>query len=313
MEMVRKEIDDLPANQLLVTYGAFKVYYAKAEQIPEALKEIGRLRELTFREVQEGTGKQFDLEPYDYYYLQLFLWNCEKHEIVGGYRMGRTDKIIPRYGIKGLYTSTLFDYKAGFFTKMNPALELGRSFIRPEYQKKHSALALIWKGIGEYISRNLRYRILFGVVSISEDYQFISKEIIMEFLRHNAFDYSLVPLVKAKNPPPKSSFPPSERESIGKGLQRIDDVSALISGLERDGKGVLVLLRQYLKLNATILSFNIDPDFSNVIDSLLVVDVRRVDKQILKKFMGTEGAARYLAHYGLDLEATPIRQPCHIK
>lgn len=299
-EMLSREIEDLPADQLLVGFGALKVYYARAEQIPETLKEIGRLREITFRQAQEGTGKQFDLEPYDYYYLQLFLWNSEKREIVGGYRLGGTDEIIPRYGINGLYTSKLFAYKAEFFTKMNPALELGRSFIRPEYQKTRSALALVWKGIGEYISRNMRYRILFGAVSTSQDYLVISKKIIMEFLRQNALDPSLVPFVKAKNPPPKSKFAPSERESIGKGLQRIDDVSSLISGLEKDGKGVPVLLRQYLKFNGSIISFTINNDFSNVMESLVVVDLMRSEKSVLKRFVGENKIDRFLDFHSQD-------------
>ncbi len=297
---VKNEMESLPDEQHLLTQRNFQVFHASSDQIPETLREIGRLREITFRQAKEGTGTACALEPCDSYYQHLFMWNSEKEEIVGGYRLGLADKIIPEYGIKGLYTSKLFAYKAEFFAKLNPAIELGRSFIRPEYQKKHTALALVWRGIGEYLAHNPRYTMLFGAVSTSQDYLVISKEIIMEFLRHNVFDASLAPFVKAKNPPPPAALPRSERDSIRKGLRRIDDVSSLISGLEKDGKGVPVLLRQYLKLNGAILSFNIDNEFCNVMDSLMVVDARRADRRIMKRFMGEEGAARYLAYHGLE-------------
>ncbi len=305
-DKIFQQIENLPQEQMLLRQGRFKVFYAKSAQIPDALREIGRLREITFRHAGEGTGRSCALEPCDSYYEHIFLWNLEKKEIVGGYRLGKVDEILPLHGIKGLYTSKLFSYKADLFSKMNPAIELGRSFIRPEYQKKHGALALIWKGIGRYLALHPRYVMLFGAVSTSQEYLVISKDIIREFLKNTVFDSSLASFVKAKNPPPRSPFHPAEKESIRKGLRRIDDVSTLISGLERDGKGVPVLLRQYLKLNAAILSFNIDKDFCNVMDSLVVVDVRRADKRILRKFMGQEGADRYFTFHESKAETSPV-------
>ncbi len=112
-----QEIDSLPASQALLDSGGMTVYYARAGQIPNLLQEIGRLREITFRQVKEGTGKAIDLDQFDGHYHHLFLWNQERRELVGAYRLGGTDRILPTMGSKGLYTATLFDYRSGFFKR----------------------------------------------------------------------------------------------------------------------------------------------------------------------------------------------------
>src|SRR5690606_39210182 len=123
------------------------------KQIPNVMREIGRLREITFRATDEGTGKSIDVDEFDEYYQHLFVWNKEKAEIVGAYRLGRTDNIIKRFGKKGLYTTTLFNIKSSFFDEINPALEMGRSFVRIEYQRSFSPLLMLWRGIGHYVAK----------------------------------------------------------------------------------------------------------------------------------------------------------------
>ncbi|MGH9593155.1 MAG: lysophospholipid acyltransferase family protein, partial [Bryobacteraceae bacterium] len=166
----RAEVEALPAEQILLTQGGYRVCLASAQQIPQTMREIGRLREISFRQCGEGTGNAIDLDCFDAHYLHLFVWNCERGEIAGAYRLAGTDQVIPRYGIQGLYTSTLFRFRLDFIECVDPALELGRSFIRPEYQKTFSPLLLLWKGICSYVARHPRYRILFGPVSISNAY-----------------------------------------------------------------------------------------------------------------------------------------------
>ena len=168
----------MPAEQRLAQSGAQSVWQATAEQIPHVLREIGRLRELSFRAANEGTGKSMDLDRFDDHYLHLFIWNAEAAEIVGAYRVGATDRILERHGRQGLYSSTLFDSRMEFFRRLGPALELGRSFVRPEYQRSYSPLLLLWKGIGSFIARHPRYRTLFGPVSISRDYSDLSRRLI---------------------------------------------------------------------------------------------------------------------------------------
>jgi putative hemolysin len=285
------EVERLPAHCRLCELGDLQVFIAEARQIPAVLREIGRLREVTFRAVGEGTGKAIDLDRFDEKYLHLFMWNKAKSEVVGSYRLGQVDEILEREGLPGLYTSSLFKFRSGFLERLGPSLELGRSFVRVEYQRKATSLALLWRGVGEFLVRNPRYKILFGPVSISRDYNDYSRRLMIEYLEANHWDDDFAPLVKAKNPP-RQRLDAGERKALSL-VRDADDVSALISEIEDDNKGMPVLLRHYLKLNARILSFNVDPAFGHCTDGLIVVDLRTADTKMLKRFMGDEGYAFY--------------------
>jgi hypothetical protein len=148
------EISALSADQRLVDRGQFHVYCARASQIPWALREIGRLRELTFRAVGEGTGRPSDLDLFDASYLHLFLWDAQAAAIAGAYRLGLVDEILARHGKRGLYTHSLFKYRTRLLDSLNPAIELGRSFVRAEYQRSFAPLFLLWSGIGRFVERS---------------------------------------------------------------------------------------------------------------------------------------------------------------
>lgn len=287
------EIAALPAESLLLTSGKMRVYCARAASIPWTLQELGRLRELTFRAVGEGTGRSADIDVFDDYYEHLFTWNSATREIVGAYRVGRTDEIARRFGKRGLYTSTLFDYNELFLKLLGPALELGRSFVRVEYQKSFAALLLLWKGIGEYVSRHPRYCRLIGPVSISNAYRPLSRELLVGFLRRRNFD-PLAPAVVRPKQPFRGRF--SLRALGGSGtraLPDIDALSAMVGGLEPDGKGAPVLLRQYLKLGGRMLGFNVDPQFGDALDCLVLVDLRKSNPKMLSKYMSPEAWERF--------------------
>ena len=194
------EIDALPPAQQLLTSGANEVYYATADQIPLLLQELGRLRELSFREVGEGTGKSSDLDLYDSYYTHLFVWDRDARRIVGGYRLGHTDRILDRYGSKGLYVHSLFKLAPELTNDLRSALELGRSFVASEYQRSYSSLMLLWKGIANYVIKHPQYRVLFGPVSISNDYHPVSQEILVQFLRQTNSEVRRASLVKPRTP-----------------------------------------------------------------------------------------------------------------
>lgn len=293
-DVLRQDIEGLPADQLLCRQGEFCVYLARAGQIPRVLQEIGRLRELSFREIGEGTGKLLDIDRFDNHYLHIFLW-CEKNrEIAGGYRLGPTDSILAGHGEAGLYVTTLFKFKKDFLAGLGPALEMGRSFIAPRYQKKHNALSILWRGIGEYVVRNPQYKTLFGPVSISNDYHRISKNLMLQFLGTSKTDIRLSRHVRPRNPV-MNILPTGIDPRIMADIPTLEHVNALIETIERDGKGIPVLLRHYLKLNGVILSFNVDRKFSSSIDSLLVVDLLKSEKRLLKRFMGTQGFEQFLA------------------
>jgi putative hemolysin len=289
---LQSDIEQLPVNQLLIESATFQVFHATSNQIPHVLKEIGRLREISFREAGEGTGKKIDIDVYDSFYHHLFLWNSEKHEIIGSYRLGLTDEILYKYGRKGLYSYSLFKFKTRFLQSIYPAIELGRSFIRPEYQRNFAPLMLLWKGIGAYIVKHPQYSILFGPVSISNDYSAMSQKIIIDYMQNNASEKQLIKLVRPRNPCFKKTDLPDYIKMNRS--QTIDKVSDIIADIESDSKGIPILIRQYLKLGAKMLGFNRDKAFNNTIDGLIRVDLRETDPRILSKYMGFKEAEYFL-------------------
>lgn len=298
-QLLAIEIERLPDEQRFFETPTYAVYGARAWQMPRLLDEIGRLRELTFRQVGEGTGQATDLDAFDDYYEHLFVWNKEQAEVVGAYRLGRADRIVKRFGKKGLYTQTLFKYKKRLFDRLGPALELGRSFVRAEYQKTPAALFLLWKGIGQFIVRNPQYRVLFGPVSISNDYTPLSRQVMVEYLRGRNQLPELAKLVKARNPFLLSPRPawqsPLGRPRVDAfdGFDGIEEVSRFVSAVEADNKPVPVLLRHYLKLGAQALAFNVDANFCDSLDALIVVDLCAADRRMLEKLMGERAARLY--------------------
>jgi putative hemolysin len=276
------EVRQLRPEQRVASAGALTVYCAPAALIPRVLLEIGRLREITFRAAGEGTGKPIDLDRFDEHYLHLFAWHHERREIVGAYRIGATDRILKTHGREGLYTSTLFHFDERLIARMGPALELGRAFVRREYQRHSNALMLLWKGIAQIVMRSRRYRVLFGAVSISNRYASASQRLMREFLTLHHVS-RLQPLVRGVCPPVDgNSRLPSDRRSP----RDIADVERLVTVLEADGKGVPVLLRQYLRLNAKLLGFNVDAAFGGALDVLMMVDLADVDRAIFKRYFG---------------------------
>lgn len=301
--LLRAEVEALPAEQRLAVSGRFTVHYARAPQIPWCLQEIGRLRELTFRAAGEGTGKASDIDLFDAYYLHLFVWDGAGQEIVGAYRLGRTDEILARYGKRGLYTHSLFKYRRQALERMDPGIELGRSFVRAEHQRSYAPLMLLWRGIGEFIARSPRYAVLFGAVSISGSYAPLSRRLLVDFLEANTVESSLARHVRPRRP--FRARRPAACDDGG-ALRDIEEVSRLVAQIERDDKGIPILLRQYLKLGGRLLGFSADPAFSDALDGLIVVDLRSTDPRLLARYMGEEGARAFRAFHAAA-SASPLR------
>jgi putative hemolysin len=291
---MEREVAGLPACGRLATSGELSAYLARAEEIPAVLREIGRLRELTFRAAGEGTGKSIDLDTFDSHYLHLFIWNESKREIVGAYRLAGTDAVRGKFGIRGLYTGTLFKYGDEFLDLMGPALELGRSFVRIEYQRGFAPLLLLWKGIGKFVALNPHYKTLFGPVSISNQYHSISRQLMVSFLERHASLKGWAGLVSTRNP-----FRPRDKQpqAFPSAAFDLDDLSAVVSDLESGDTGVPVLLRQYLKLGGKLLGFNVDPQFADALDGLIVVDLTKTEPKLLDRYLGKHEAAQFLAFH----------------
>jgi len=292
-ELLASEVVKLPPERTLVETEESLVLLARAEEIPNVLHEIGRLREISFRRCGEGTGKPVDLDAFDDYYWHLFAWNRRAREVVGAYRLGPSEEILAHAGPDGFYTKKLFDWKPSFLGRIGPALELGRSFVRPEYQKSFAPLFLLWKGIGQFSVRHPQYKVLFGPVSISNDYTSTSRQLMVKFLSAYRASQDLMPLVRARNPF-RSRPSKLTDELIEATVWDVDEISALIADVEIDRKGMPILLKQYLRLGGELVAFNVDRRFSDALDGLIVVDLRKTDARLLERYMGKEGAARYL-------------------
>lgn len=288
-----EDVAALDSSQILVTHGSYSVICATASEIPNLMREIYRLRELTFRYAGEGSGNEQDTDEFDATYKHLIVWNTATSEVVGAYRIGCTDALTKQAGNAGVYTSTLFAFKKGFFTKGSPYLELGRAFIRIEYQRQFAPLFLLWKGIGEFLVRHPQYRYLFGTVSISNSYSLPSKRLLVASLMEHHFNAAAASQVTPRTPLPSSLFSNWDGLLNSGTVLPVAELSDIISHLEHDDTGVPVLLRQYLHLGGEVIGFNVDRKFSNVIDALVVVDMKRTQRTILEKYMSPEGVERY--------------------
>jgi putative hemolysin len=279
-EILEKEVNSLRENYLVWTEKSYEVFIVPTSAIPCTIREIGRLREVTFREVGEGTNKATDLDEYDIYYHHLFIWDNEAKMIVGAYRIGLGDEIFYSLGKDGFYIAELFKIKEQFSPILRKSLELGRSWIRKEYQGKALPLFLLWKGILKYLLDNPRYRYLIGPVSISNSFSTFSKSLIVDYINRNHFDHELAQFVKPRKKF-KVDFSSIDADILLEGQDSFKGLDHLISQVETQHIKVPVLLRQYIALNAKIISFNIDPKFSDSLDGFLVLELENIPQDTL--------------------------------
>jgi putative hemolysin len=282
-ELQLAEIANMPAENLVLEQGDLRVYVARAEEIDNILKEIGRLREITFRQVGEGSNESIDLDQYDLYYRHLFIWDNKAEQIAGAYRLGKGDEIMETHGKRGFYTQSLFRYRAAFEPMLRQTVELGRSFVVKAYQNKPLPLFLLWRGILHFLLLNPHFRYIIGPVTISNQYSGIAKWMIIEFIRRNYYDEHLASMVK-----PRTEFAVKRRDKDEKLLEALNftDLGKLdkfISEIEPSESRVPVLLKKYLKQNAKIIAFNIDPKFNNALDGLMILDMNDLPQGTIDK------------------------------
>lgn len=287
------EVMALPDSMRLLEQGEFCVYCAPTHSIPQLIQEIGRVREENFRAVGEGSGLACDVDKYDLYYHQLFVWHHGNKELVGAYRMGLVDQLIEAHGLDGLYSRSLFNYDHAFIDSLGNSLEMGRSVVAAKYQKSLQSLLLLWKGIATFVSRNPRYTHLFGPVSISNNYSQSARQLIAATLSIHYYDKTKAELVTASTPL-RNRGSVFWQPNLLSSLTSVALLSNVLSRMEQ-GKGVPVLIRQYLKMNGKLVCFNVDPAFHNALDGLIVVNLKDVPLAILGKYMGQKNASDYLA------------------
>ena len=303
-QLVINDIAALPPDRLLVDNADFAVYAARASELPHALDELGRLREITFRAAGEGTGRAADLDYFDSYYWHLLLWSKEKQELAGAYRAGNTDEVIRAHGIKGLYTNTVFRYDEQLFLKIGSALELGRSFVRSEYQRQYAPLLLLWKGIARFVAAHPETPVLFGAVSISNEYSSLSREMIVRYFEQRQSEdkdsREFADLIQARTPFRAPMLRRWDCGAICGALRDLEELAEPISDVEEDGKGLPVLIKQYAKVGGKLVGFNLDRKFSDVVDGMVVVDLRQTEPSVLERYMGKTGYAHFRRFHNLD-------------
>ncbi len=271
--LIQGEIDELTSKYLLFKNSEYCVFCAPSVEMPNIVNEIGRLREITFREIGEGTNRKIDIDEFDLYFHQLFIWDEINKKIVGAYRIGKGKEIIDQYGKKGFYIQSLFKIHNKFLPVLNEAIELGRSFITKDYQRKPLPLFLLWKGILYFLIKHPEYRFLIGPVSISNRFSTFSKSIIIEFMKANYYNNDFAKYIKSRN---KFKVHPSTidkdilMENASNDLNKLDKT---IKDIEPDNIPIPVLLKKYLKQNAKIVGFNIDPKFNDALDGLMILDL----------------------------------------
>ncbi len=269
---------------------ALAVLAAEAHQIPLLMKEIGVQRELTFRAVGEGTGKPCDLDEYDPHYVHLILWDKKASKLAGAYRMGRTDRILRERGVKGIYNASFFNFGKRALEVISQGMEMGRAFITPEYQRLAASLDTLWMGIGRYLNAHPEYHYLYGTVSISQEYSELSRSLILSYLRSNQMDEELAASIKAKHPPKGLGLLSEDARLLPTALADPRLLSMLVAEIEPDGRGIPVLLRQYLRLGGKMVSFGIDEDFGGVLDCFVVVDLAATPERVRRRYRGKEHA-----------------------
>jgi putative hemolysin len=296
-EEILKEIEKIREEFSLFTSDHFDVFCTPSTEIPFIMNELGRLREMTFRAVGEGTNRDIDIDEFDLYYNQLFVWDNQEQKIVGAYRVGKGREILRRYGVKGFYLQSLFRMKRKFHPILRQSLELGRSFIVEEYQRKPLPLFLLWKGILYFLLKHSEYRYLIGPVSISNNYSQFSRGLIMQYIRENHFEKTLARYVRPRTKYNVPGFNVDE-EIILENTDDLNKFDRFIKEVEPNDYSMPILLKRYLKLNGRIIGFNLDPKFNDALDGLLVLDLYDVpmdtisslskeikDDSILERFM----------------------------
>lgn len=284
--IMRSEVDDLRAkNFRLLQSKNYEVYLAPAATIPNILREIGRLREITFREIGEGTNKAIDLDHFDSYYHHMFLWDTEAECLAGAYRMGLGTEIYEAFGINGFYLQDLFRFEPELHDMMSKSIELGRAFIIKQYQQKPMPLFLLWKGIVHTTLRFPNHKYLIGGVSISNRFSNFSKSLMIEFMKSHYYDPYLAQYVHPKKEF-KVKLKDADKDFVFDATEAdLNKFDKIIDEIEPGALRLPVLLKKYIKQNARLIAFNVDPLFNNAVDGLMYIRISDLPDSTVRPVM----------------------------
>lgn len=263
----------------------YEVFFAEADKIPNILHEIGRLREITFRAAGEGTNESIDIDKYDRHYHHMFLWDDDAKQIAGAYRMGLGSEIFSKYGIEGFYLNDLFGFEPELNDMMSKSIEMGRAFIINEYQQKPMPLFLLWKGIVHTTLRYPEHKFLLGGVSISNQFSDFSKSLMIEFMKSNYYDPYIAQYIHPKKEY-KVKLKDSDKDFIfDEAESDLNKFDKIIDELEPSSLRLPVLIKKYIKQNAKVVAFNVDPLFNNAVDGLMYIRIADIPESTMKPVM----------------------------
>lgn len=281
-DLLQKELDQLYPNDLLFSNGQYEIFFASAAKIPNILTEIGRLREVAFREVGQGTNKDIDLDKYDQYYYHLFLWDRVQKRLVGAYRMGFGREIFDKYGINGFYLTKFFIFGPEMYPLFRDAIEMGRAFLVKEYQQKPLTLFLLWRGILYLTLRHPEYQYLIGAVGISSQFSDFSISVMVEFMKSHFYDPFMAQYVRPKNAY-KFRVKYSDKAFIfDESKADLNKFDKLIDEIEPGNLRLPVLIKKYIKQNARVIAFNVDSKFNDSTDGLMYIRIADLPEDTVK-------------------------------
>ena len=261
------------------------MFLASADKIPNILLEIGRLREITFREVGEGTNNAIDIDKFDNHYHHMFLWDSDTKKLAGAYRMGLGSKIFAAYGIDGFYLQDLFRFEPELHDMMSKSIEMGRAFIIKEYQQRPMPLFLLWKGIVHTTLRYPEHKFLIGGVSISNQFSEFSKSLMIEFMKSNYYDPYVAQYINPKKEY-KVKLKDADKDFIfDESEADLNKFDKLIDEVEPGALRLPVLIKKYIKQNAKVVAFNVDPLFNNAVDGLMYIRIADLPESTVKPVM----------------------------
>lgn len=296
-ELIDTDLEGLKAYKLL-EQEQFDVYCAPYKKMGSLMTCIGIAREIAFRAVGIGSGKDIDLDKYDHYYNHLFVWDNEGKCIVGSYRIGQVDKILKKHGVKGLYIRSLYRFKEKELKNIQNCLEVGRSFIHPDYQRHPASLSILWKGIGAYMGLHPEYHTLFGGACISREHSNSTRALIADVLLKISGVNSEQIGDRVKPIKPMRLRRKAWDEAMLKTLSSVSLINRVI-GRSDYGKSIPILLRQYLALNGKIACFAVNPSLDNSLDALIIVDLRETPEKYIRRYL-RDYADEFARYWQLD-------------
>lgn len=283
--MLLNELDNIRKKSYLFTCAQYECFFADHDDIPNIMYELGRRREEAFRAIGEGSGKKLDIDKYDTYYKHLILWDKEEKRLVGGYRLGIGKDIVEQKGIDGFYISSLFKIKESFKDTLSKTIELGRSFVTIDYQKEILPLMLLLKGLMIVAYRHKDVEYFIGPVSISNWYPKFYKSLMVRYISTQHSCMEMKGMAEPRTPFETDFLKVDVDTLLEHNIGSVEKFDRYMMKLSNGDYRLPTLFKKYLKMQSKFLCFNVDPDFHDALDGLLLLEFKNIPESELMMLM----------------------------